>query len=70
MEESDGLEILDCLFQEDAALTQLKQNLAELDSQIFRWARTRDLQGSTEKSFRLMKIRRAALEIKIATYGA
>lgn len=70
MEESDGIEIFDHLFKEDATLTQLKQDLAELDSQMFKWTLTKDLRGSAEKSFRLMRIRRASLEIKIATFGA
>ncbi len=70
MKDPTGTEILDELFKEDAALTQLKQDLAELDSQMFSWTRTKDLEGSAGKSYRLMQIRRASLEIKIATFGA
>lgn len=70
MKKPTGEEILEELFQEDEALTQLKDDLAELDSQMFRFSKSNDLTGSAKRSYRLMRIRRASLEIKIATYGA
>lgn len=70
MKEPTGEEIWKELFKEDAALTQLKDDLAELDSQMFRFSKTKELAGPAKKSYRLMRIRRASLELKIATYGA
>jgi hypothetical protein len=68
MSEPKGSEILDELFAEDKTLTKLKDELAELDSEIFKFSRTHDLRGPAQRSFELMCKRRASLETKIATY--
>lgn len=68
MNEQKGSEILNELFAEDKALTKLKDELAELDSEIFRFSRTHDVRGPAQRSFELMCKRRTSLELKIATY--
>jgi hypothetical protein len=68
MNEPKGSEILDELFAEDKALTKLKEDLAELDSEIFRFSKTHDLRGPAARSLDLMRQRRASIELKIATY--
>jgi hypothetical protein len=68
MSEPKASEILDELFAEDKALTQLKEDLAELDSEIFRFSKTHDLRGPASRSLDLMRQRRASIEFKIATY--
>jgi hypothetical protein len=49
MSEQAGSEILDELFAEDKNLTKLKEDLAELDSEIFRFSKTHDLQGPASR---------------------
>jgi hypothetical protein len=52
----------------DPKLGELTIELAELDSAIFNFTKTRDLRGSASETLALMRKRRAALEDKIATY--
>jgi len=70
MSEQAGSEILDELFAEDKTLTKLKEDLAELDSEIFRFSKTHDLQGPASRSLDLMRQRRSSLEAKIAIFEA
>lgn len=69
MNEEDGSKILDELFAEDATLTKLKQELAELDSIIYRFSKTNDLQGSASKTLQLMRKRRESIEAKVDSYA-
>lgn len=68
MQKETASEVLEEMFAEDENLTQLKQDLAELDSAIFIFTKTNDLRGPAFRSLELMRKRRASLETKIATY--
>jgi uncharacterized protein YdcH (DUF465 family) len=65
--EVDG-QVWGALFPVDPELERLKTELAELDSAIFNFTKTRDLRGSAYETLELMRKRRTALEDKIENY--